>query len=490
MDDKVPEREGVPGPSPDLVFEVRFPQAFDARDRTRLPLSGKGRILLRGGSVVIEGRERRSFRLARDASYSFTRAQIVNVFAVGKEIRFGVIREGDPSETLLHTCTARAATEDEAWRLVTALPDSISGECRSEIAFHARLSELTPRVIITPALIAVNILIFIFMALFGVGLVEPSVQGLIAWGANFGPLTMWGQWWRLLTSVFIHIGIPHLLLNMWVLNDVGKVVEKMFGHALYLLIYLAAGCLGSMLSISIRPETVSAGASGAIFGLYGALFGFLLRQRQSLPRPVVQKMSYSSMTFIGYNLFYGFARQGIDNGAHIGGLLGGFVLGFVAAAPLDRKTRDGSIFLRVQLVCIAFAALAVCAWYCMPRAPYGRLKQFLDSYYSQQAISGRRYARCMEMTKGGVFTADETANMLQAGCLDGWEETIRMGEGVRLPPSSRFEEKRTVLMRDASRQACWLRMMIAGIRNNDKERIAEASRLKMKIESAEAQVRP
>ncbi len=206
--------------------------------------------------------------------------------------------------------------------------------------FFIKLSESTRHTFITPTLLAVNVVVFVLMAVSGVGVFEPTYAGLIGWGADYGPYTSNGEWWRIITNTYIHIGIIHLALNMWCLLSIGFLVERLFGNLIYLLIYTTAGIVGSIVSLSVHPVIISAGASGAIFGLYGALLGYCLRQKHQVPKTVLKELRNSTLGFIAYNLFNGFIHSGIDNSAHIGGLLCGTVLGFSAAMPINPIIRN------------------------------------------------------------------------------------------------------------------------------------------------------
>ena len=187
---------------------------------------------------------------------------------------------------------------------------------------------------ITIALIAINVLVFLAMGVSGVSLTEPTPLDVVRWGGDFGPLTVGAhQWWRLLTSCFLHFGIIHIAFNMYVLFQIGPVIETVFGRARYLVIYLCAGLFGSLVSVWIHPMAVGAGASGAIFGLYGALFGFLLIQRRSLNPAVTRSIAKSAGIFLLYNLVYGVMSRTTDLSAHFGGLIAGFVVGMLLVRP-------------------------------------------------------------------------------------------------------------------------------------------------------------
>lgn len=198
-------------------------------------------------------------------------------------------------------------------------------------SFRETLEALIPgkNYYITPIIIYLNILVYIVMVLNGVHSVEPSVQSLINWGGDLRELTLSGQQWRLLTSIFLHAGIFHLLLNMYALIYIGKEIETQFGNKRYLFTYLATGILASITSIYFNDNLVSVGASGAIFGMYGLLLSMFLNKQIDIPQESRKSFLTSVISFVGYNLLYGFTKEGIDNAAHIGGLLSGFFIGGV-----------------------------------------------------------------------------------------------------------------------------------------------------------------
>jgi len=154
---------------------------------------------------------------------------------------------------------------------------------------------------------------------------------LIALGANYGPAVFeGGQWWRLLASTFLHIGFIHLLVNGWALIQIGGLFERWIGSGSLIVGWLLCGIAGSFASLLWRsgPENLSAGASGAIFGLLGALITFLLRRRNAL-LPSARSILSSLLMWAGINVFLGFSVPGIDNAAHLGGLAVGLLLGLV-----------------------------------------------------------------------------------------------------------------------------------------------------------------
>jgi membrane associated rhomboid family serine protease len=196
--------------------------------------------------------------------------------------------------------------------------------------FRDALRARTPWVPVTPTLVAVNVSIFVFM-LFGAGaLGDPAT--LVGWGANFGPRTTNGEWWRLVTSMFVHSGILHLLVNVASLVSIGLILERLIGSLTFLAVYVAAGVFASLVSLSISPLGVSAGASGAIFGLYGLLlassiWSLLRRSDVTIPLAAVKRLAPAAVVFILYNM----AGGGVGSAAELTGLVAGIVCGLVLA---------------------------------------------------------------------------------------------------------------------------------------------------------------
>lgn len=176
----------------------------------------------------------------------------------------------------------------------------------------------------TIILIGINILVFILMALSGVGILEPNTLSLLKWGADYGPLTLTGDWWRTVTCNFVHIGIFHLLMNMYAFLFIGIMLEQQIGFRRMFIAYLLTGLWSSAISLFMHGDLVSAGASGSIFGLYGIFLAFLCFHR--IEKGQRNALLSSILIFVGYNLMDGM-KEGSNNAAHIGGLISGFLLG-------------------------------------------------------------------------------------------------------------------------------------------------------------------
>ena len=206
---------------------------------------------------------------------------------------------------------------------------------------------------VTIALIGVNALVFAVMVLRGVSFFDPTPQQAIAFGADFGPLTLNGQWWRLVTSMFVHFGIIHIGLNMWCLWNLGRSAEVLLGRFSYLLAYFGSGIFGSIASVYWHPLAAGAGASGAIFGMAGVLVTFVYLKKTPAHLQINKKMLSSLGTFIFYNLVIGASIPGISNAAHVGGLVMGALVGALLPAAGSSETSRRTRLSFVVLFCAA-----------------------------------------------------------------------------------------------------------------------------------------
>ena len=241
-------------------------------------------------------------------------------------------------------------------------------ECEARLAQMARAVIpasgqvfVTPSFLITTILIGLNALVFVVMVLRGVSPFLPSPQQAIAFGADFGPLTLNGQWWRLVTSMFVHFGIVHIGLNMWCLWNLGRAAEQLMGRASYLIAYFVSGIFASIVSVYWHPMAAGAGASGAIFGMAGVLVSYVYLKKTPSHLQINSRMLGSLGTFIAYNLAFG-ALPGISNAAHIGGLVMGLAVGTaLPAAGANEDARRTRLSLVVILSAIALVGSAIAA---------------------------------------------------------------------------------------------------------------------------------
>ena len=237
-----------------------------------------------------------------------------------------------------------------------AIPASVGQHCPECVA-EARKS--TPRVRTRPtapgvyAIIGINVAVWVLQIL---------VPGFTERFIDFPPLVADGEWWRLITSMFMHADggsffLFHILLNCYILYIYGPEVEQLYGTPTFIGMYLTAGLMGNAFSYVFGPFGVSSlGASGAVFGVVGILIAYLVRRRQSA---ALGNYLRGLLFFVGLNLVFGFTVSGINNWAHIGGLVGGLLLGGL----MDRKrSRPSPVVASVSILLVALAAISMILW--------------------------------------------------------------------------------------------------------------------------------
>lgn len=185
--------------------------------------------------------------------------------------------------------------------------------------------------IITIALISVNVIMYIITAILSGDIMDSDIRVLIFLGAKVNELICSGEYYRLITAMFLHGGLMHLLLNMYALNALGPFVEKVYGSAKYVIIYFVAGIVSSIFSYMFS-EGISIGASGAIFGLFGAVLIFSLKMKDRVGKGMLKNI----VSVIGINIFIGISIPNIDNLAHLGGLVGGILISLMFKNKIEQ----------------------------------------------------------------------------------------------------------------------------------------------------------
>ncbi|QJD99305.1 rhomboid family intramembrane serine protease [Massilia forsythiae] len=394
-------------------FDVRFHRASANWPGNALLFQGAGQVLIEPDFVTLHGVSHRSFRFPKRERHRLRMVDILNVRVEGPDVLFHVSdlerrREIGFSTPDRASARAIAALLPERWT------DEFKLAYTERETFHDRMDYWSPS---TPAiwtLLAANILIFLAMWLELQGILKPPprlpfkpfpgwgahdavlahaqlmAQGLgrlpgmlaepkqwwtqiaalggwgkavnpavlklqlLEWGSNMPLLTLGAsQHWRLLTSMFLHGNLLHLLFNMFTLWQVGQLCERVFGSARFIGLYLLAGLCGSLASLVWNLLTHhaggnSVGASGAIFGIIGGLLAFIGRTNSGVPPTVVQDLRGAIAPFLLFNIAAGFVYPHTDNAAHIGGLVGGYLAGHllarslhVPAQPTPRRPREG-----------------------------------------------------------------------------------------------------------------------------------------------------
>jgi rhomboid protease GluP len=194
----------------------------------------------------------------------------------------------------------------------------------------------------TYVFIGIQVIMYLILEAFGG---STNTSTLIQFGAKFNPLILEGEWWRFFTPIILHIGFLHLAMNTLALFYLGTAVERIYGRLRFIFIYIAAGFGGSLASFMFSPN-LSAGASGAIFGCFGALlyFGMIY------PKLFFRTMGLNIFVVLAINLSFGFTVPGIDNAGHIGGLIGGFLATGIVHFPKKKKWGLQAVFLLLTIL--------------------------------------------------------------------------------------------------------------------------------------------
>ena len=328
-------------PPPDFAEQAVAFQAF-VGERDAL-FSGSGRAKVSGGVLTLWGRPRTLF-VWRKRKHEIPLNQIRDVAVSGRLVKFAV--DEQPGMRVL-----RMKSRADAQLLAQSLPkrESVTwAQVKQDNEEFSRfMGESRPWV--TISIIAVNIVIFAAIGLGGGGWSKAKISVLAALGGNLGILTTQGEWWRLVTNVFLHSGLMHVAVNMAAFWEAGRVTERLFGHIRYLVVYLLVGTMASIASINWHQDVVSVGASGAIFGIYGVLLAALVLDHSLLPPTVTQRLRKGALIFVGYALMQSFGQSGVDHAAHIGGLLAGLMLGAALVMPRGRAWAVGTLALVLAL---------------------------------------------------------------------------------------------------------------------------------------------
>jgi len=272
--------------------------------RNDLRLVGAGTLEVDGVSVSLTGKCGSRAQLIQPlVDIQLPCWRIANVEAQGSVVRL-YYSSADRDDGAI---TLRLADDTKAEQLVTLLPKVKTRDSKSQLIANAefarRLVAQPPHTPVTFGLIAINLLVFIATLLGGAHWIAPRGGALIAWGSNFGPYTTHGEWWRPLTSIFIHFGIVHRLANMLAMAMLGPTIERLYGSVNYFLIYVFSRISGGLASLFWHPNVNSAGASGAMFGIIGALLAAILTVGDDFPTDIKRPLQHWVLLFFCWTLY-------------------------------------------------------------------------------------------------------------------------------------------------------------------------------------------
>ena len=277
--------------------------------------------------------------------------------------------------------------------------------------FHDALRARTAWPVVTPAIVLVNVVVFVRM-LFGDGsLSDPET--LLAWGGNFGPRTTNGEWWRLMTSLFVHAGPLHLLADIAGLVLLGAMLERLVGHFAFGTVYFASGVFASLGTLSADPMTVSVGASGAIFGACGLLvaatiWGLVSRSPLSIPLPAARRLAPGLAVFVLYTA----ATGGLTNAAALNGLVMGFACGLLVSKGFgDRKPPA------LRSAAALASALVIATVSAFSMRGFTDVKPELERIMAVETQTASLYEKAVEQFRLGGINADALAQVIDRTIL-------------------------------------------------------------------------
>ncbi|WP_322047725.1 rhomboid family intramembrane serine protease [Paraburkholderia sp. J67] len=359
---------------------------------------------------------------------------------------------------------------------------------------HTQPGKNAQRVWMTGTIIALNVSVYLLMMAQGASFhrnIDPST--LIAFGANFGPYTLNGEVWRLLTGEFLHLNFPHLFFNMLVLAWFGGKVERLYGSARFAIIYLFAAVAGSLTSLCAHYWLSGVGASGAIFGVLGALVAYVLHSRSPMRRPEHDRLFWIGLYMLAYSLFCGFNRPLVDVAAHLGGLFSGLIMGWILApstTDIDQRPRKIDTAIRAG----AIAAIVICGLGSQAlletSSPDGQ--KVLAFALVEERVSVIESPLKQEMsTLAAMLKArdqlDQIPPFIHANVWPKWNRLFEMVSNAQLPDGSRLAPFRNAQLNyyDDMRQAVLIMADLATLKNA--RHAASVERLKALLRDAQAQ---
>ena len=452
--------------------------------RNSFNLARRGEIQFAGDKMLVRAFQREMLFMGSRIEFAFARTDITDVFQLADFVSLNITRPDQAAQTLQFW----TQNEEEAKRIAQSLPATMSAAGTAAREYASQLAALDRGDFVTKGLVAANVLVFGAAGLAGAGLLVPNAEVLQAWGTNFGPLTTDGQWWRLITSMFLHFGVFHLALNMWALYVGGRLAERLFGSWAFALLYFAAGIAGSLGSLIWNPAVNSAGASGAIFGVYGAMLAFFLRKHSAIPPAIISQQRWSGITFIGFNLMNGLSHAGIDNAAHIGGLGVGFLMGLVLARPLGLEARTrisaATFYARGGVAAIALLGLLFVALRFSPtgNAADQTFRRDLQSMAESEKVAHQSAKEAFDRLQSHQITESEFAQRLANDVVPRWALIQSTLERDRVDDNSKLKERWALLSDYADSRLAAFQLYESGARTG---KTADFEKAKAKIDQGD-----
>ena len=318
--------------------------------------------------------------------------------------------------------------------------------------FQQSLQNASQTLIITKLLIAANVLVHLYVLSISSNY-KPGEMGqmYVDMGANIGMLTFNGEWWRLFSSMFVHGGLTHLLFNMYALWVIGSIVEKLFGSFGFICIYLISGIGGSVFSLYNHTFNVpSVGASGAVFGIFGALVSYAYFKK--MPKKISLHILKNAGLMILINAAIGFSIPQIDNAAHIGGCIAGIIAAFFIGQDITR-VNEKKRTVTALVSCVVTAIIVFSCWDLVKEKNTGGIEDikktfekknqeridFINSFNEYEKSKKKEALKILDDFNNKLIGKDEAIKVFKSEIIDFFEEKgkelKRLNSEVAVPES-------------------------------------------------------
>ena len=328
----------------------------------------------------------------------------------------------------LMTPKERERLARRAWVCILRLRDAAGKGSRASAPLRDALRARTRWPVVTPALLAVNAAVFVLMHCLPGALDDPDT--LVGWGANFAPRTTNGEWWRLVTMLFVHPSLLHLLATIAGLLPLGLLLERLVGSVAFATVFLAAGVLAGLVGLSTSAVAVSVGASGAIFGVYGLLsasiiWGAMANPHTPIPVTTVNRVIAPAVVFVLYNL--------ANDSVGIPGEVAGFFTGFLGGIVLARGVIHYKPPARRSAVA-GVAALVLALAFAVPLRGTGDVRGDIERVVALETGTAGAYDEAVDRFRQGRVTAASLARQIDETIVPELQKARAHLEGIERVP--------------------------------------------------------
>jgi membrane associated rhomboid family serine protease len=460
-------------PLPRDQWDIRFSPSesffsWIRAKRRRQWFYGRGSLEIQSAELALRGWQRTWLGVPVQGERRIALESIRNVGRDGTTVMIQVPGWAGFSRKLEVDCDSVEAAVSLCGRLPPGRDATFEHEWQEMRAFHRALYAPRNYPWGATALVVINVLAFLVFFISTKSWSGALPQMLTVWGSNYGPLTVSGQWWRLLSSLFLHLGLLHLVLNMWVLWNVGRLAERLFGHSIFLLLYFFTGIVAGLATIAWNPALNVVGSSGAIFGVLGATLASVIRPSHRTPPAFIRSHWFSLLSFTLFNLVSGFVQFGIANAAHVGGFAAGALLGAVIAFPrygIERRYRRRQYVAAIgAAVAVLLIAVALTPGIGSPMAPTQDYWKSHQWFIAGEAGNLREWQSLLARAQAGSISDDGLAQAFETDIVPFWKSASE-----RTLPATPLPRDEQVIAQDVNAYATtrrdWANAIVDAVRS-------------------------